>query len=82
MSKAEELAYNLKSLILSIEDMPTYNKRVEANVLIDELAALSESPKNQAELWDEVLNTCQGHYINDIRLLEMLSAQYTLRKNL
>jgi hypothetical protein len=35
---------------------------------------------NQKEIFDELLTICQGHYINDIRLLEMLMNKYTITR--
>jgi hypothetical protein len=33
------------------------------------------------EIWDEVLNYCQEHYINDVRVLEYLMKHYHLTRN-
>lgn len=51
---------------------------------ISELNERSVSPppqeSDQKQLWDEVLNTCETHVINDIRLLEKLSKQFILTR--
>lgn len=40
----------------------------------------SEPPEEQEELWDEVLNYCANHYINDVRVREYMQKNFIIHR--
>lgn len=48
--------------------------------IIATITPINQERESQDELWNEILDTCQTHFINDIRLLEKLKGVFTIQR--